>query len=329
MVRVGKVIFAVWSLAAFLGHFLIPQPALAQYPSEPIDLIVPFAPGGSSDSTARLIAPILSKKWNQPVNVVNKPGGSAILGTNHVMQAKPDGYTILLDSHAVNAMLAASRSDLPFKWDQRTPIARLYLEPVVYAVKKDAPWKTLREVIAAAKANPQNFKWGSAGVGAIGTFSVSELLHVSGINVKSTNQVIFAGGAPTLTALAGGHVSLAGQQISDSLPMISGDMIRGVALVLSQRAPQIPDVPTAKEAGFPALQTCGWTAISGPRNLPQEIVNKWVSALKEAMNDPELAKKAQNLGKFSAFLNASEFKKYMLDQYNTYLPLAEAAGIRK
>lgn len=325
MVRSGLMVIA---LVVGLGVSAT-YAADSDYPNRPIDLIVTFAPGGASDSTARLIAPYLAKKWGQPINVINQAGGSAIPGTNTVMRAKPDGYTILLDAHSVNAMLGASRSDLPFKWDNRAAIARLFLEPVVYAVKADAPWKTLKEVIATIKANPQTFKWGAGGVGAIGTFSISELFYAAGIDVKSTNRVIFNGGGPTLTALAGGHVSLAGQQLSEVLPLISGGLIRGVAVVLPEPAPQIPDVPTAKMAGFPTLQVSGWTAISGPPNLPKEIVEQWTSALKELMGDPEVVKKAHNLGKLPAYLDPEGFRKYMQDQYKIYLPLAEAVGIRK
>ena len=301
----------------------------SDYPNKPIDLIVPFAPGGASDSTARLIAPYLQKKWGQPINVINQAGGSAIPGTNYVMQAKSDGYTILLDSHAANSMLCAARTDLPFKCDSRTAIARLYLEPVVYTVKADAPWKTLKEVIAAIKADPKSFKWGSGGVGAIGTFSISELFEAAGIDVKSTNRVIFNGGGPTLTALAGGHVSLAGQQLSEVLPLVGGGLIRGLAVVMPDRVPQLPDIPTSKEAGFPQLQVSGWTAISGPPEMPKDISDKWTKTLKEIVNDPEVVKKAQNLGKVPAFLDPDGFKKYMEDQYKVYLKLAETVGIRK
>ncbi len=321
---------ALLGIALLVGLGVFPADAApADYPNRPIDLIVTFAPGGASDSTARLLAPYLAKKWGQPINVINQAGGSAIPGTNTVMRAKPDGYTILLDAHSVNSMLAAARTDLPFKWDSRTPIARAYLEPVVYTVKVDAPWKTLKEVIAAIKTDPQTFKWGAGGVGAIGTFSISELFNAAGIDFKSTNRVIFNGGGPTLTALAGGHVFLAGQQLSEVLPLISGGLIRGLAVVLPERAAQIPKVPTAKEAGFPTLQVSGWTAFSGPPNLPPDITAMWTSALKETINNPEAEQKAYNLGKVPAYLDPEGFKKYMYDQYKIYLPLAETMGIRK
>lgn len=245
------------------------------YPTRPIDLIVSWSPGGSTGSAAGLIAPLLSKKWNQPVNIVYMPGGSGIPGANHVMRAQPDGYTMLTDPHSTNSMLAASRTDLPFKWDSRTPIALLFFEPVIFTVKADAPWKTLKEVVATIKADPQSFKWGTGSIAGTGNFSMAELFYAAGIDFKSTNRVILSvGGASTLTALVGGHISLAGQQLSEALSLISGGLIRGLAIVSRERAPQLPDVPTAKEAGFPNLQTTGWNAISGPPNLPQEIVEK-------------------------------------------------------
>lgn len=321
----------IWLAAIATVALHVPN-ALAQsgtYPNKPIDIIVAFGPGGASDSTARLIAPYLSKKWNQPVNIINQAGGSGIPGTNHVMRAKPDGYTILLDAHANNSMLGAARSDLPFKWDSRTPIARLYLEPVVYTVKSDAPWNTLKDLLAAVKADPKAFKWGAGGVGSIGMFSTMELFVQNGIDVNETNRVIFAGGGPTVTALAGGHVALAGHQLSEVLPLVSGGLLKGLAVVSSERVPQLPQVPTVKEAGFPTLQVTGWTAISGPPNLPKEVVDKWNSAFKEMLADAEMSKKAEQVGKIPAYLGPDDFNRYMHDQFNLYRKLAETANVLK
>jgi tripartite-type tricarboxylate transporter receptor subunit TctC len=312
------------------GLLLAPvQGAQPDYPKQPIDCVVGFAPGGSTDTTARVIAPALSKMWKQPVNIVNMPGGSSIPAVNHVMRAQPDGYTMLFDAHSSNSMLAAARKDLPFKWDQRTPVARLYLEPVIFMVKADSPWKTLKDVIAAIKANPKGFQWGSGSASGTGYFAMAELFKKEGIDFKSTNCVVFPGGAPCLTALAGGHVSFAAQQMSEGISFIQNGMIRGLGIVLPERAPQLPDIPTHKEIGYPDLQTSGWTAISGPPKLPQAIVDKWASALKEAVADPEVMKKSYNMGKIPGYQDTATFKKYMADQFNLYVVLAEGAGIRK
>jgi tripartite-type tricarboxylate transporter receptor subunit TctC len=299
------------------------------YPSGPIDLVVAFAPGGSSDSTARLISPYLSRRWKQTINVINQAGGSGIPGTHQVMRAAPDGYTILLDAHSNNSMLGAARSDLPFKWDARTPIARLYLEPVVYTVKNDAPWTTLAELVKSVKDNPHAFRWGAGGVGSIGMFSTLELFAQSGIDVNATNRVIFAGGGPTVTAVAGGHVALAGHQLSEVQPLIAGGLLRGLAVVMPDRVPQLPDVPTAREAGFPGLQVSGWTALSGPPGMPGDVVDAWTVAIKDMLSDPEMTKKAEQLGKFPAYLGPADFDKFMHDQYTLYRTLAESAGTRK
>ncbi len=299
------------------------------YPGRAIDLIVAFAPGGSSDSTARLVGSYVSKRWKQPVNVVNQAGGSGIPGTNQAMRAAADGYTILLDAHSNNSMLGAARSDLPFKWDARTPIARLYLEPVVYTVKNDAPWKTLAELVQSVKDSPHTFKWGAGGVGSIGMFSALELFAQSGIDVNATNRVIFAGGGPTVTAVAGGHVALAGHQLSEVLPLISGGLLRGLAVVMPDRVPQLPDVPTAKEAGFPDLQVSGWTALSGPPGLSRDVVDTWNTAVKDMLADPEMTQRAEELGKFPAYLGPADFDTFMHDQQTLYRKLAESAGVRK
>lgn len=316
-------------LSALFASPMLPAFGQSGYPVRPIDLVVAFAPGGSSDSTARLIGPYLAQKWKHPLNVVNQPGGSGIPGTHHVLRAKPDGYTILLDAHSNNSMLGAARGDLPFAWDARTPIARLYLEPVVYAVKSDAPWRTLGDVLKAVKANPAGFKWGAGGVGSIGTFSITELFIGNGVDLAATNRVLFNGGGPTVTALAGGHVQLVGHQLSEVLPLLSGGLIRPLAVVSSARVPQLPDVPTAREAGFPDLQVAGWTAVSGPPGLPAAIVAQWNAAFREMMGEREMAARAEALGKIPSHLEAAQFAAYAQDQYKLYRKLAETAGIRK
>ncbi|MBI4593982.1 MAG: hypothetical protein HY728_07175, partial [Candidatus Rokubacteria bacterium] len=176
--------------------------AQAPYPTKAVDIIVGFAPGGGADVAARLIAGYASKKWGQPVNVVNMPGASGITGALHAFKARPDGYTLLLEPHATASMLFAVQTDVPFKWGDRTPIALITLDPVIYTVKYDSPWKSLQDVAAAAKANPKSFRYALGGVAAVASFSVSQFLYGAGVPVADTNRVVFTGGAPALTALA-------------------------------------------------------------------------------------------------------------------------------
>jgi tripartite-type tricarboxylate transporter receptor subunit TctC len=318
------ILTGVLGLAAVAG--VDAQPA---YPTRPVELTVGFAPGGAADVAARLIAGYASKRWKQPVNVVNMPGASGITGALHVFRARPDGYTLLLEPHATASMLFAVQSDVPFTWEQRTPVALMTLDPVIYTVKADSPWKSLRDVAAAAKANPKGFRYGLGGVAGVAAFSVSQFLYQAGVPVPETNRVVFTGGAPALTALAGGHVDFAGQQWSEAAGLIHGGKIRGLAVVHATRLPGLSDVPTAREAGFPELDVVGWQGVTGPPGLPARLVQKWAALVEEASKDPAFLEQAARVSKVIAYKGPREFLMFQEEELQKYRSLAEKIGIRK
>jgi len=312
-----------------LALTLFPRPAQSAYPTKPVEMIIGFGPGGAADVAARLVAGYVSKKWGQPINVINMPGASGIIGTRHVLSAKPDGYTLMMDNHAVSAMLAASQMDLPFKWENRTTIGRVTVDPVFYTVKQDSPWKNLKEVAEHIRRNPKVIRWGIAGVTAVGAFAMPQFLEVNNLPFDSLNKVVFKSGAEVITALAGGHIDFAAQQYSESSALILGKKIRGLAVVNPERLPGTPDVPTAKEVGYPGLNVYGWQGVSGPPNLPKEVVEKWDKTLQEASKDPAFLEQAAKIYKVIAYLGPKEFWEFMQDEYKRYLPLAIKMGMRK
>jgi tripartite-type tricarboxylate transporter receptor subunit TctC len=306
-----------------------PHSAQSAYPTKPIEMIIGFGPGGAADVTARLVAGYVSKKWGQPINVINMPGASGIIGTRHVLSAKPDGYTLMMDNHAVSAMLGASQMDLPFKWENRTTISRVTVDPVFYTVKEDSPWKDLKEVAEHIRKNPKVVRWGIAGVTALGAFAVPQFLEVNNLPFDSLNKVVFKSGAEVITALAGGHIDFAAQQYSESSALILGKKIRGLAVVNPERLAGTPDVPTAKEVGYPGLNIYGWQGVSGPAKLPTDVVEKWDQTLREASKDPAFLEQANKIYKVIAYLGPKEFWEFMQDEYKRYLPLAIKMGMRK
>jgi putative tricarboxylic transport membrane protein len=318
-------------LPALLITGLLTTPAAAQpaYPTKPVEIIVGYAPGGGADVAARLIAAHASRKWGQTVNVVNMPGASGITGALRALNARPDGYTLLLEPHATASMLFAVESNVPFTMDGKTPIALITLDPVIYTVKSDSPWKTLQDVAAAAKASPKAFRYGIAGVSGVAAFSVSQFLFAGGVPLADTNKVVFTGGAPALTALAGGHVDFAGQQWSESAGLVQGGKIRGLAVVNPTRLPGLPDIPTAKEAGFPDLDVVGWQGLAGPPRLPAPIVARWTTLIEEASKDPAFLEQAQKVSKVIAYKNPEAYWRFQQEELKKYLPLATKMGIRK
>jgi tripartite-type tricarboxylate transporter receptor subunit TctC len=316
-------------LVTILGLAPLTAGAQPAYPTKPVELLVGFPPGGGADVAGRLIAAYASRKWGQPVNVVNMPGASGITATLQALNARPDGYTLFADVHAVASMLFAVQSDLPFKMEAKTPIARITLDPVVYTVKDDSPWKSLADVAAAAKANPKAFRYALGGIAGVASFSVSQFLYAAGVPVPDTNRVVFPGGAPALTALAGGHVDFAGQQWSESAGLVLGRKIRGLAVVHPTRLPGLPDIPTAKEAGFPDLDVVGWQGLSGPPGLPAPIVAKWAALVEEASRDTAFLEQAVKVNKVVAYQGPEAFWRFQEEELKKYLPLATRMGIRK
>lgn len=323
---------SLWLFSFFvLILAILPCPAQSApaYPTKPIEMIIGFGPGGAADVTARLVAGYVSKKWGQPINVINMPGASGIIGTRHTLTAKADGYTLMMDNHAVSAMLAASQIDLPFKWENRTVIARVTVDPVFYLVKQDSPWKDLKEVAENIRKNPKVFRWGVAGVTAVGAFAMPQFLEVNNLPFDSLNRVVFKSGAEVVTALAGGHIDLAAQQYSEATGLILAKKVRGLAVVNPERLPGLPDVPPAKEVEYPNLNVYGWQGVSGPPKLPPEVVDKWAKSLEEACKDPAFLEQAAKIYKVLAYLGPKEFWEFMQEEYKRYLPLAIKMGIRK
>ncbi len=303
-----------------------PAWASEAYPSKPIDLIVPFPPGGGADVAGRLFATYLSKKWNVPINVVNKAGGGGVVGTYEALQTRPDGYTMLVTSHVVTIMGAFAKSlKLPFRWDNHTFISRVTVDPAFYVVKPDAPWKSLRELVEFIRANPKAVKLGASGRTGIGYLAGTQLLVQERIPLASVNYVSFTGNAPVLAAVAGSHIDLAVLLVSEMFAMYEAKKIRPLAVVWEKRLPMTPDVPTVAEAGYPKLDGLGWHGIAGPPGLPDEVVTRWSRALEEAAKDPAFHKMAASALKIVAHLGPKEFREFLDNEYKRRAELAQAS----
>jgi len=297
------------------------------YPDKAIDIIVPYNPGGSSDLTTRIIALYLAKEWKVPVNVVNKLGASGILGTYYVMVAKPDGYTMLCEGHANSTIMDAfSPTKLPFDWRNRTFVCRQTVDVVFYLVRPDAPWKNLKELVEWTKQNPKKLKWGESGIGLA---SGAQFFAANNIPIKDVNRVTFTGGTATAAALAGSHIDFGAQQLSEVIGMVQGKKIRALAVLWPKRVPQLPDVPTATEQGYPMLDAHGWHGISGPPGLPEDIARKWAETLERASTDPMFVRMADAALKIISFLNPTQLKEFVEVEHKKYLELAKALEIRK
>ncbi len=283
----------------------------SDYPKKAVDLVVPFEAGGGTDVKARVYAKLLAEKWGKPVNVVNRPGGNTVIGTNYVMKAAPDGYTILKDG-AGSCSLIMGMKDLPFKVEERTFIYGADNQPGVFIVSAESPWKHLKDVVSAAQKDPEKFTWASLGGGSSADLQMSLFFATTGIPVGKTRKVTFNGANPACVAIAGGHIQFGAAGANSALSLVRGGKLRAVAITSDKRIEQLADTATTAEQGFPKVNTIYWGGFSGPPGLPDPIVRVWVQTLEELHKDPKVIAQLAKLVIIPMNLGPAEFKKFAL-----------------
>lgn len=279
--------------------------AQEKFPTKAIDIIVPFAAGASTDLGCRVLAQALEAKWGVPVRVINKPGGNTVPAVNDVMNAKPDGYTVLADGPPQSSMLETAVKNLPFKVTDRTFIAVTAYTPMMFLAPADSAFKTLADAAAAAKQDPSTFTWTSLGGAGAQDMANRQFFKAIGVDVTKTRPLQLKGGSEAVTMTAGGHVKMGvGSYSAFAAPLQSGKL-RVLATASPDRWPNLPDTPTAKEAGFPTIETLYWIGFSGPPSLPADIVAIWDKAVKEIVADPAVQEGLLKVGLKANYENAA------------------------
>jgi tripartite-type tricarboxylate transporter receptor subunit TctC len=281
-------------LAALLLCALASFPALAatDYPNHPVKWVVPYPPGGTTDVLARLVAQWLSEKMGQQFVIENKPGAGNNIGTEYVINAAPDGYTMLLVNPA-NGINTTLYKNLPFNFVRDiAPVAGIVRSPNVMEVTNSLPVKTVAEFIAYCKANPGKINMASSGSGTS--------VHLSGELFKSMTgcdmvHVPFKGAGPALTDLIGGQVHVIFDNLPSSIGHIKGGRIRALAVTSAQREPSLPDLPTVAET-VPGYEATAWFGIGMPKNTPREIIEKVNAEVNRALADPKFRERLAELG---------------------------------
>jgi tripartite-type tricarboxylate transporter receptor subunit TctC len=285
MKRFGWVAIAAWCLASIAAG-VSAQPA---YPTKPIRVIVPYAPGGLTDVVARYFAEQMRKNLGQAVYVENKPGASGILAIEEMARAKPDGYTIMIGNISTNGLtpvLLAKKMRIDYDKDVQI-IARLADVPVFFlATTSNFLPKTFAEFIAFAKANPGKVRYGSAGVGSYQQINTEILAKRAGIELV---HIPFKdGGSGILRDLANGDIHVSWFNITNPVGMMKAGRVRPLAVAADHRLPQYPDVPTISEVGFPGVKAVQWVAAFAPSATPRDIIETLHSAFAKAAATPEL-----------------------------------------
>jgi len=274
-------------LFALLALVAVVAPAHAQtYPTKPIRMIVPFPPGGGTDFVARLVATELAKSTGWTIVVENKAGAAGTIGLVEASRAPKDGYDIVM-GQADNMIIAPATMKNPGldPLTDLTPVVQVASSPSLLMTNADSKFKTLADVIAAAKANPTAVTYGTAGHGTFPQLAV-ELLTQAG-NFKMV-EVPYKGAAPAITDLLGGHTALAALSVASGMPHIKGGKVRGIAVTSAARSPALPDVPTVAESGFPGFEATGWLGILVPNGTPPAVIAKLNAEVTKVMQNPDV-----------------------------------------
>jgi tripartite-type tricarboxylate transporter receptor subunit TctC len=271
-----------------VASLVLASQVLAQepYPTKAVTIVVPFAPGGGTDTGARWVAQKLSERWGQAVVVDNKPGGSGIIGSDFVARARPDGYTILMSNAQTGAVNPSLFKKMPYNAATAfTPISLVAELPLVLLVNASLPATTPKEFVALAKAKPETLTYGSAGNGSSTHLAASLFESATGTKLV---HVPYKGGGPAMQDLMAGVVNLTFLTVLESSGAIKSGKVRPVAVTSSTRSPALPNVPTLAETEIPGFFSISWIGLLAPSGTPRNIIDKISKDVQEIVAAPEM-----------------------------------------
>jgi tripartite-type tricarboxylate transporter receptor subunit TctC len=310
-------------LAIGLFQFIGPSTAVAEYPEREITMIVPWAAGGGTDLVTRFLSDLMEKDLGKPVVVVNKPGGGGLVGFNQIAAAKPDGYTVGINTNSQILQKYSASSYLD--WRAFSPIALHNYDPAAFTVKIDAPWKTIEEALAFAKANPMKMRISNSGPGAI--WHVAAALLGSKVGVQFTH-VPYGGANPAAVALAGGHVEATTASPAEVGMLVKGGKLRILAIASDKRDPLFPDVPTFKERGIDVVFGV-WRCLVAPKNTPKEIIARLEKSANKAVHDPRFIEFMTKNGFGQAYQGPAESAATMAQDEKEMEKIVPGLGLKK
>lgn len=302
--------------------------AFAEYPDRPITLICPWGAGGGTDTVARALAAIMEKDLGQPVNVVNRTGGSGIIGHSALATAKPDGYTIGTINVDLSQLVCKGLTDLGY--DKFTQIALINAAPAGLEVNSESPFKTAQELLDAIKKDPpRTYKASGTGTGGIWHLAWAGWLYKAGVDPSKVPWVPTKGEAPSLKDLASGSVDAVTAPLSSALPLIKAGKVRPLANMDTERFEPLPDVPTLKEATGTDWTCFTWRMIGAPAGLPDDIKNRLVQAVKNAFDSEEFTAFMKKRGFKKTWKGPEEAKAFHKQQDESICEVMRAVGMAK
>jgi tripartite-type tricarboxylate transporter receptor subunit TctC len=314
---------AAW-FAVLIASLAAGTAAAQQYPTKPVRIVVGFAPGGGSDFIARVIANKLTERFGSQVIVENRPGAGSTLGTELVVKSPADGYTLLLSSasYTVNPSVYKLSFD---PLNDITPIVQLSRGPYVVAVHPSVPARTLSELVALAKREPDKFSYASSGNGGHVHVATEYFLYTAGIKIT---HVPYKGTGPALNDTIGGSVHMILGSVATALQHVKSGRLRALAVTTPKRIAAAPDVPTVGESGYPTYEVTNWHGLVGPRGLPKDIVERLNRDVNESLKSKDVEKVLASDGLEPAGGSAQEFASIIKNEIGRWSQVVKRAGVK-
>ena len=310
-----------------LALLCAPLLALGQaFPNKPVRMVIPYPPGQGADIFGRMVGDALSQKWGQPVVVDNRAGGGGMPGILSMKSAPPDGYTLVVGGSqaiTVNPNVYASMPYDPQK--DLAPISGLYIAPLVWVVHPSSGYTSLAQLVEAAKKSPGKLNFASAGVATSQHMTAELFRHVAGIEMQ---HVAYKGSGPAMTDLLGGHVMIMMDGVASALPHINNGKLTALAVTTAQRTPQLPNVPTIAESGYPRFLGVGWAGLFMPVGGSRELVEKISADVQAVLNDPETRKRIVERGAIPDPMTPQQTAEFVRADTARWGEVAKTANIR-
>lgn len=304
---------------------LTPLAAQAQaFPTKAITIIVPFSAGGTTDILARVLGQFISKDLGQPVIIDNRAGAGGNIGTQLVARAAPDGYNILMGTvgtHAINQSLYPKLAFDPIK--DFAPLTRVALVPNLLVANPAQPFKTVKELMAYAKANPGKVTFGSSGSGTSIHLSGELFKQMAGVDIQ---HVAYKGSAPAVNDLLGNHIAIMFDNMPSAISHVKAGKLRPLAVTTAQRSPALPDVPTIAEAGVPGYEATSWFGLLAPAKTPAPVVARLNTSILKALADPDVKKKLLEQGAEPAGETPAQFAAFIASETVKWGKIVKQSG---
>ena len=310
---------------AFLAAALLAAPSFAQapWPAKPLRIVVPYAPGGITDTVTRLSAPKIQEALGQPVVIENKVGNGGALATEYVAKSAPDGYTLLMGSAAPQTLNQFIQKLGYDGLRDFAPVTLINTNPLVLMVHPSLPAQNVKELIALAKAQPGKLNF--AGAGGLTQFSGEIFKYMAGVDMV---YVPYKGGAPATAAAVAGDAQVTFANYSDALPQIRAGKLRALGITGAKRFPQSPEVPTIAEAGVPGYAVDSWNGLFAPAGTPADIVNRIAVAVQQGFRDPALRKRMDDIGATPVGDSPEQFRAFVASELQKWGNFVKQTGIK-